>query len=520
MHKQFLFQLQVNDDCTKALITMNMLNVELPAVTGDCFPSMDGKVLQCNACSHDESKKDSIEGFLEETSPNNRRVNYAVYQNSGQQHRSPAVESTSSLSAKQRQMFLDAAKSCRQLSYVTPSPKQPGSFFGKENIRSSENILPFRSSPNFKVFEPSPLAYSLKNGIEKSRLRLSKLRSSTMSPLNAVGEENCKDINGIKMDAMVTNLEKHLSSVDQNNIDRETTNCMDIAGVWDPKNDGSLSEKEGTMSLGEESETLIPMSTPILSKEGDSQMMSEVASPSQFTSLQNKVRQHILTPDNSKKQAIAFGYDSPSVNIKLDHGNDVKTSRQPGKFVPPTKMLDQRLSSLTENHSSVSQDLQNTEPVSIGLGQDKISLSNITSNNYSSALTDEPESCFSEETKPSTSSLTEVNDVGYSDQVEKGHDRKRNPPSLQNASEALPDLGTPFKERNALNFLSGMAYQNIPCSTGPIYSEKKLPGELNEASLTASGSVHIHQGNVNETSVMKVTLHFSLSIIWCNIVLG
>ncbi|KAF2284764.1 hypothetical protein GH714_029979 [Hevea brasiliensis] len=194
---------KVNDEHSKPPIGMNMLNVELPAASGGCTLSVDSKVLQWN--------------------------------NSDQQHRSPAVGSISSLSAKQQKIFLDAAESCRQLSYATPSPRQPGYFFGKENISSRENILPGYSSYKFKIFEPSPLAYSLKDGIEKSKLRLSKLLSSTTSPLNAVGEENCKGIKGINADALVTNLEKHLFSVDQKNRDHERTDYRDSAGVWNPK---------------------------------------------------------------------------------------------------------------------------------------------------------------------------------------------------------------------------------------------------------------------------------------------
>ncbi|XP_021658884.2 uncharacterized protein LOC110648837 isoform X2 [Hevea brasiliensis] len=502
LSKQFLFQLQVNDEHSKPPIGMNMLNVELPAASGGCTLSVDSKVRQWNVFSHDESRKDPIEGCLEETS-NNKRDNYAVYQNSDQQHRSPAVGSISSLSAKQQKIFLDAAKSCRQLSYATPSPRQPGSFFGKENISSRENILPGYSSYKFKIFEPSPLAYSLKDGIEKSKLRLSKLLSSTTSPLNAVGEENCKGIKGINADALVTNLEKHLFSVDQKNRDLERTDYRDSAGVWNPKNDGSLSEKEGTICLGEDAETLIPASSHILSKEGDTQLMSEMASPSQFTSSQNNVSEHISMPENSKKQTVGFGSDSPSVKIELDHGIDVKTSRQPGKFVPSAKMLDQRLSSSTENHGTVTQDPQNFELVCVGLGQDKTSICNVTSNNYSAAATDESESRFSEGTKQSTSSLTEINHFGDIDQVEKVHDKQSYPPNLQNASETLPNIGTPFKERNALKFLSRSPDRNIPFATDPIHSEGELPGEWNEASLSASDSLYIHRRNVNESSFMK-----------------
>ncbi|KAF2284740.1 hypothetical protein GH714_029774 [Hevea brasiliensis] len=493
---------KVNDEHSKPPIGMNMLNVELPAASGGCTLSVDSKVLQWNVFSHDESRKDPIEGCLEETS-NNKRDNYAFYQNSDQQHRSPAVGSISSLSAKQQKIFLDAAESCRQLSYATPSPRQPGYFFGKENISSRENILPGYSSYKFKIFEPSPLAYSLKDGIEKSKLRLSKLLSSTTSPLNAVGEENCKGIKGINADALVTNLEKHLFSVDQKNRDHERTDYRDSAGVWNPKKDGSLSEKEGTICLGEDAETLIPASSHILSKEGDTQLMSEMASPSQFTSSQNNVSEHISMPENSKKQTVGFGSDSPSVKIELDHGIYVKTSRQPGKFVPSAKMSDQRLSSSTENHGTVTQDLQNFELVCVGLGQDKTSICNVTSNNYSAAATDESESRFSEGTKQSTSSLTEINHFGDIDQVEKVHDKQSYPPNLQNASETLPNIGTPFKERNALKFLSRSPDRNIPFATDPIRSEGELPGERNEASLSASDSLYIHWRNVNDSSFMK-----------------
>ncbi|KAF2284763.1 hypothetical protein GH714_029975 [Hevea brasiliensis] len=231
--------------------------------------------------------------------------------------------------------------------------------------------------------------------------------------------------------------------------------------------------------------------------------MSEMASPSQFTSSQNNVSEHISMPENSKKQTVGFGSDSPSVKIELDHGIYVKTSRQPGKFVPSAKMSDQRLSSSTENHGTVTQDLQNFELVCVGLGQDKTSICNVTSNNYSAAATDESESRFSEGTKQSTSSLTEINHFGDIDQVEKVHDKQSYPPNLQNASETLPNIGTPFKERNALKFLSRSPDRNIPFATDPIRSEGELPGERNEASLSASDSLYIHWRNVNDSSFMK-----------------
>ncbi|XP_021665516.2 uncharacterized protein LOC110653957 isoform X7 [Hevea brasiliensis] len=493
---------KVNNDHSKALIGTNMLNIEFSVGA----QRMNGKVPQLNVFSLHESRKTSIEGCLEETSTSNRSGNYAVYQNSDQHHRSPAVESISSLSSKQQQNFLDAAKSSRQLSYMTPSPKQPGSFFGKENIKSGENILPFyKTSSKFKIFDTSPLANSLKDVIEKSKLRLLKLHSSTTSPLNAVGEENNKDIEGKNVDALVSNLEKHLSSVDQKNMDHERTNYKYNAGIWSPKNDGSLSEMEGTISLGEGAESLIPMSSHTLSKTSDTQLMSEVASPSKFTSLQNKVSQHILMPENLQKQVVVFyGSDSPSVEIKLEHGNDVKTSRQPDVFVYPGKMLDQRLASSTENHSTVPRGLQKIELVSIGLGQVKTSIGNVTNNSHSAAVTDESESWFAEGTKLSTSSVIEINHFGDFNQVEKVHDEQSYPADVQNECETLPDVRTPSREMSALKFFSGSPDCNIPCATDPIYSKEELPGKRNEASLPAPDSLYIHWRNVNEPSLLKV----------------
>ncbi|XP_021665480.2 uncharacterized protein LOC110653957 isoform X3 [Hevea brasiliensis] len=493
---------KVNNDHSKALIGTNMLNIEFSVGA----QRMNGKVPQLNVFSLHESRKTSIEGCLEETSTSNRSGNYAVYQNSDQHHRSPAVESISSLSSKQQQNFLDAAKSSRQLSYMTPSPKQPGSFFGKENIKSGENILPFyKTSSKFKIFDTSPLANSLKDVIEKSKLRLLKLHSSTTSPLNAVGEENNKDIEGKNVDALVSNLEKHLSSVDQKNMDHERTNYKYNAGIWSPKNDGSLSEMEGTISLGEGAESLIPMSSHTLSKTSDTQLMSEVASPSKFTSLQNKVSQHILMPENLQKQVVVFyGSDSPSVEIKLEHGNDVKTSRQPDVFVYPGKMLDQRLASSTENHSTVPRGLQKIELVSIGLGQVKTSIGNVTNNSHSAAVTDESESWFAEGTKLSTSSVIEINHFGDFNQVEKVHDEQSYPADVQNECETLPDVRTPSREMSALKFFSGSPDCNIPCATDPIYSKEELPGKRNEASLPAPDSLYIHWRNVNEPSLLKI----------------
>ncbi|KAF2292482.1 hypothetical protein GH714_023488 [Hevea brasiliensis] len=451
---------KVNNDHSKALIGTNMLNIEFSVGA----QRMYGKVPQLNVFSLHEYRKTSIEGCLEETSTSNRSGNYAVYQNSDQHHRSQ-----------------------------------------QENIKSGENILPFyKTSSKFKIFDTSPLANSLKDVIEKSKLRLLKLHSSTTSPLNAVGEENNKDIEGKNVDALVSNLEKHLSSVDQKNMDHERTNYKYNAGIWSPKNDGSLSEMEGTISLGEGAESLIPMSSHTLSKTSDTQLMSEVASPSKFTSLQNKVSQHILMPENLQKQVVVFyGSDSPSVEIKLEHGNDVKTSRQPDVFVYPGKMLDQRLASSTENHSTVPRGLQKIELVSIGLGQVKTSIGNVTNNSHSAAVTDESESWFAEGTKLSTSSVIEINHFGDFNQVEKVHDEQSYPADVQNESETLPDVRTPSREMSALKFFSGSPDCNIPCATDPIYSKEELPGKRNEASLPAPDSLYVHWRNVNEPSLLK-----------------
>ncbi|XP_012089606.1 uncharacterized protein LOC105647985 [Jatropha curcas] len=490
---------KVNNDNAKAVIRMNLMNTEFPADSGGTSRGMNGKALQLNSYAQTESRKNSNNGCSEQT-PNNRSGNYGFYHNSDQQHRSPLTGSISLVSAKQRLVFLDTAQSSKQLSYVTPSPKQSGSFFGKENMRSAENLFPIhKSSSNVKIFEPSPLSYSLKDGIEKSKVRLLKHLSST-TPFNAVTEESCKVIESKNVDSLVTNLEKQILS--QKNKQHDSTDYMDSVGVGTPEINDMSGKNEEVISLTKDGESLIPISTHILPKERDSQLMTEVDSPSQFTWSLKKVQQDVLMPEKFKQQRMTvFGSDSPSIEVNLGYKNDVKTSSPLDRFIsPPAKTLDQKLSSSKEHKDTASHDLQYND-ISIGLGQDKISIDNVNSNNHSTAVTDGSESGFAEVRTQSSSSLIEINHFEGSNQMEKLHDKRIFPSDLQHVSETLLYFGSPLRERNNLKILSGSPDKNVLFTSEQIYFEEELAGVRNDASLPASASPN--RRNMNEPSFLK-----------------
>eukprot|EP00257_Ricinus_communis_P019188 XP_015578103.1 uncharacterized protein LOC8288333 [Ricinus communis] len=465
---------KMNNDYTKATVGTNF-----PAVSGVGPQSMDGEVIQFNPFEQYESRHISNDGCLEKNSPKDRRGNCGIYQNPDRQLRSPLVGSTPSMSDKQQKIFFNAAKASGQLSYVTPSPKQPGSFIGKENIRSDEIMRStHRSSSRFNIFEPSPLANTLKDGIERSKLRLSRLHSSTTFPCNDVAEENCIDIRRRNVDAPVVNLEEHLSTVDDKNRHHERTGYMGNTGIGNLKNHGSVSKNQGVVTLAEEEESLIPMPKRILSEEEANQMMTEVASPFQFTQSHKKARQHILMPEKSAQHTmVVFGSDSSSIDIKLDHRNNVRTMNPPDDFVSsPAKTLDQKLSSSAEQQGTLSHDFQNEELISTGLGQDKSSTGNIASDSLSSP-------------KPVLTSC---------------HDNQSYPTNLLHASETLPSFGTPLRERDALKFLSGNSNKNVPLASKKILSGKEVPVERNEAFLHTSASPSIRRGIFSETALLKI----------------
>ncbi|XP_011045644.1 PREDICTED: uncharacterized protein LOC105140484 isoform X2 [Populus euphratica] len=457
----------VKKDHSKAAIAMD---VELPDASVGITSKMDTQVLKLNSLKKHESGQHSA-GILKDHYFEDRRNQYNNDHNSDQQH-----SSISSLSAKRRQeIFLDASNSCRQLSYATPSPKQPDCFLSKANLKSSG-------------IQPSPLVSSLKDRIEISKLRLSKFISSATSFNSGVEENNKADKTSKQVDSPVMNLEKHFSSIGPKDRDHERLRLRNIVGYGTvaPSDFDNLTNSGGTVSLSEDGESLMHMSACILSKE-------------------REVRPHILAKKSDRTSVIPES--SSSVEIKVDFTNLLKTTNASDNFVsPPLKVLDQGLSSIQHQESlsgDMKQQLTFDEPVSVGSNQDKNSVGNVSISAHATAVTDKLLSWFAER-KPQSGSLLDINYSEDSSQVKWVDDRQGYLQNKHGASKSPMNFQTPLRERDASNIHPVRPDRNILIVAPDLrHSEEELPGERNKSSLYTSASVYSPK-NVNGSSLKDI----------------
>eukprot|EP00258_Populus_trichocarpa_P033357 XP_024449376.1 uncharacterized protein LOC7492005 [Populus trichocarpa] len=444
----------VNKDHSKDAIAMD---VELPAASIGITSNMDTQVLKLDSLKKHESGQHSAD-ILKDQYFEDRRNQYNTDHNSDQQH-----SSISSLSAKRRQeIFLDASNSCRQLSYATPSPKQPDSFLSKANLKSSG-------------IQPSPLVSSLKDRIEISKLRLSKFISSATSFNSVVEENNKADKTSKQVDSPVMNLEKRFSSIDPKDRDHERLRLRNIVGYGTvaPSDFDNLTNSGGTVSLSEDGESLMHMSACILSKE-------------------REVRPHILAKKSVDRTSVIPESASSSVEIKVDFANLLKTTNASDNFVsPPLKVLDQGLSSPIQHLSGdMKQQLTFDELVSVGSNQDKNSVGNVSISAHATAVTDKLLSWFAER-KPQSGSLLDINYSEDSSQVKWVDDRQSCLQNKHGASKSPMNFQTPLRERDASNIHPVRPDRNIIIVAPDLrHSEEELPGERNKSSLYTSASVY------------------------------
>ncbi|KAJ6777095.1 hypothetical protein OIU74_001136 [Salix koriyanagi] len=459
----------LNKDYSKAATAMD---VELLAASIGITSSMDTQVLMLDSLKKHESGQHSAK-ILKDHYFEDRRNKYNTDHNSDQQH-----SSMSSLSAKRRQqIFLDASNSCRQLSYATPSPKQPNSFLSKANLKSSG-------------IQPSPLVSSLKDRIEISKLRLSKFISSATSFNSVVEENNKADTTSKQVDAPVMNLEKCLSSIDQKDQDHERLRLRNIVGYGTvPLSDvDNLTNSGGTVSLSEDGEGFMHMSACILSKE-------------------KEVRPHVLAEKSMDRTSVIPESASSSAEIKVDFANLMKTTNASDNFVsPPLKVLDKGLSSPIQHQESLSGDMMQQltfdELVSVGFNQDKNSVGNVSISAHATAVTDELLSWFAER-KPQSGSL----DINYSEdssQAKWVDDRQSYLQNKYGASKSPMNFQTPMRERDVSNIHSVKPERNILIVAPDLrHSEEELPGERNKYSLRTSASFFSPK-NVNGSSLKDI----------------
>lgn len=457
----------VNKDHSKDAIAMD---VELPAASIGITSNMDTQVLKLDSLKKHEPGQHSAD-ILKDHYFEDRRNQYNTDHNSDQQH-----SSISSLSAKRRQeIFLDASNSCRQLSYATPSPKQPDSFLSKANLKSSG-------------IQPSPLVSSLKDRIEISKLRLSKFISSATSFNSVVEENNKADKTSKQVDSPVMNLEKRFSSIDPKDRDHERLRLRNIVGYGTvaPSDFDNLTNSGGTVSLSEDGESLMHMSACILSKE-------------------REVRPHILAKKSVDRTSVIPESASSSVEIKVDFANLLKTTNASDNFVsPPLKVLDQGLSSPIQHLSGdMKQQLTFDELVSVGSNQDKNSVGNVSISAHATAVTDKLLSWFAER-KPQSGSLLDINYSEDSSQVKWVDDRQSCLQNKHGASKSPMNFQTPLRERDASNIHPVRPDRNIIIVAPDLrHSEEELPGERNKSSLYTSASVYSPK-NVNGPSLKDI----------------
>ncbi|WCJ37347.1 hypothetical protein M5689_018494 [Euphorbia peplus] len=439
---QYLFQLQVNKNFRQESNEVNTLNVEFPS---GGHQSNNGEVPQLDSLvQHDSVENPNGSSHLK------RRDNCRI-----DHQKSP-------VSAKQQEIYLDTAISSAQLSYVTPSPKQPNSFLGKGNTKSVEKFFSVNKNiPKFQIFEPSPLASALKERMESSKLRLSKMLLSTTLPSDAAVEESCKSLGGKNGDAVAANLEKRLFCIDANDRNHEGTDHGDSASVLKQKEYDSLRKDDQSKCLTEDGVSVVSMSTHV-SVEG--------------------------------------------AHENCNNKNEAKAIILPDEFVSPTAKTLEKMSCSTKQQCTPLHDLQSDEIVSMSLRKDKSSAGKVVSNSNSTVITDVLREPFADDRAQSSSSLTVINDFVDFNKVGNFHATQNYPAVLKHAPEPLPIYRSPSNERNAQKVLSGSPDRNMLVATGLVHSEKEVPGELYEASPPAS-TRHSNRRtkNVTERHLRKKT---------------
>ncbi|KAG4186532.1 hypothetical protein ERO13_A08G049000v2 [Gossypium hirsutum] len=208
--------------------------------TGDSATTLtDQTMCDCSSNTKDGSVAENFVGHQIQT-PNQL--------NKEEMHRSPLAGSIHSLSAKRQQLLLDTTNSPRHALFVTPSPKQSGSFLSQGSIKQGGSLPSvLKSNIKLKNLECTPLGSAFNDGILKSKIRLSDSLSSRASACSfSKIMEPSEGFQCQQVTAPTINLEEQLSGVGlkQGEIDGPVT----------PKNISYLSQDGGTTELLEDKE--------------------------------------------------------------------------------------------------------------------------------------------------------------------------------------------------------------------------------------------------------------------------
>ncbi|XP_040931686.1 uncharacterized protein [Gossypium hirsutum] len=280
--------------------------------TGDSATTLtDQTMCDCSSNTKDGSVAENFVGHQIQT-PNQL--------NKEEMHRSPLAGSIHSLSAKRQQLLLDTTNSPRHALFVTPSPKQSGSFLSQGSIKQGGSLPSvLKSNIKLKNLECTPLGSAFNDGILKSKIRLSDSLSSRASACSfSKIMEPSEGFQCQQVTAPTINLEEQLSGVGlkQGEIDGPVT----------PKNISYLSQDGGTTELLEDKEHY----------EKYAERMGITTSPSKCTHSGKKMIHHSMTPvDPLDGTQVASAFNSSPMGITREIGKDKRDLDTAYKLVSP-----------------------------------------------------------------------------------------------------------------------------------------------------------------------------------------
>ncbi|KAJ8748152.1 hypothetical protein K2173_000560 [Erythroxylum novogranatense] len=470
---------KVNSDFNKAAIETDKLDFDFNAVSGNT--DVDQKIDFARLTSFKESESgEHLTAVQNKNSPTYRIKNHEFTRDSSQQG-APLTGSVSFISTKPDDLFLTAAKSSRHLSYMTPSPRKPGFFLDKQNRKSDTSAASSQKSESrFKIFEPSPLTCSLRDGIENSKLRLSKFRSSAASAYNAGVEGNSKCSRQKMVYAPITNLEQHLYSCGLKSRDIEGTTFVDTDGMGLSNNVPDLSIDGGTIGLAENQEPLLHISACTLSKETGTEVVTNMLSSSQLIGSVDKVIQHNLMLKKPLERTLFTPPSDPIlVETKLNPQVDMKIINGPERFdSPPVKSLDQNsLSTIYQDKflTDLKMETRSDEFGCVKTGKDRNKAANVTDNDHFDSMTDKLKLLFAEGKADCNSPTLDTCCFQDLSEIKKSGDKPSRSPDLEPVSGSLLEISRTSSWDSRSSAHDSGSLNNIVTEAVTACCEEELP---------------------------------------------
>lgn len=476
-------------------------NVEFPTISSGTPPGVSLKSNDCLSSLFSQPEPAdlfSTEDSQKEKSSKAAQENSHIDEPLDQQLESPLVGSITMLSAKRKQILLEANNVSRHSLCMTPSPKLPGSLLRKENIRLGESVSSLlKSISKFKLIESSLHTSTLSDGIEKSEQKLSEYLSAT-SPFHNVVEETSSDIPHQLVDAPIINLEKLFSGDRKNGeLKNDINMCRDCNET--PKYFDNLNQNQENMISGKDGEPLDHPSDSISHEVKLTEVLAGMPSYSQSTTSGNKVmHQHLEAKNAMKVMSDISGCESSSLEVTLDHKKDQKPTNDSIKNVSPLlKRLDRKLPPAEQGNLSgdLKQQVQPLGNVVIVSGPEGSSTEYATTRSRLTEMANNLDS-FS-------SPLNEVNLIKEFTSVKREDDRKILPSALQHVSETVRNLQTPSRDTGLPKYHPGS--KNCQIANDTIRTVEEPP----QGGIKASAHEHASQlveRNLNEKVLIFLPL--------------